>query len=376
MSKYYTSTQQKILQDKRNEKEFPWRERKEDLYKYHEILVGGGDQQRAVRVYSCGSMLVFAVSPGTGEKRLISANFCHDRLCPMCASRRSQKIYNQVSQVMDYVSYREPNLVPVFLTLTVENCQPEDLSDSIGVILKGWRRLSNHKKVRRIIKGSFRSLEITCDSDKFITKKRYNERKEYCDRKGLKPGDLNPNYGTLHPHLHVIFLVDEHYFTGEDYMDTREWVRRWREVAQLDYDPVCDVRRVYTNEKGINKAVAEVSKYAVKPVDYLIKDKDLAQRFVTALNDSLAKRRLVSFTGMMKEAAAQLKLDDATDGDLINTDSGEVKEELEDKVIAVYRWSHEIRNYVLDERVSAEYVWLLENNLMGQPRDGSKKSLG
>ena len=56
--------------------------------------------RRADRVSQCGSYLDFGVLPD-GTKKLVKANFCRDRLCPMCNWRRSLKLYSQVSQVMD-----------------------------------------------------------------------------------------------------------------------------------------------------------------------------------------------------------------------------------------------------------------------------------
>jgi hypothetical protein len=44
--------------------------------------------RRADRVSQCGSYLDFGVLPD-GTKKLVKANFCRDRLCPMCNWRRS-----------------------------------------------------------------------------------------------------------------------------------------------------------------------------------------------------------------------------------------------------------------------------------------------
>ena len=67
-----------------------------------------GYDSKSSRVASCGTELEFAfeISPDgeVSEKgKLQSANFCKDRLCPMCAWRRSYKIVGQVSRIMDHV---------------------------------------------------------------------------------------------------------------------------------------------------------------------------------------------------------------------------------------------------------------------------------
>ena len=54
---------------------------------------------RAFRVADCGTFLDFHVTEE--EKKLHRANFCKDRLCPMCNWRRSMKIFGQDYQLMD-----------------------------------------------------------------------------------------------------------------------------------------------------------------------------------------------------------------------------------------------------------------------------------
>ena len=50
--------------------------------------------RRADRVSQCGSYLDFGVLPD-GTKKLVKANFCRDRLCPMCNWRRSLKLFRK-----------------------------------------------------------------------------------------------------------------------------------------------------------------------------------------------------------------------------------------------------------------------------------------
>lgn len=70
--------------------------------------------RRADRVSQCGSYLDFGILPD-GTKKLVKANFCRDRLCPLCNWRRSLKLYSQVSQVMDVLESR--GIVFFFLRL-------------------------------------------------------------------------------------------------------------------------------------------------------------------------------------------------------------------------------------------------------------------
>ena len=84
--------------------------------------------RRADRVSQCGSYLDFGILPD-GTKKLVKANFCRDRLCPMCNWRRSLKLYSQVSQVMDILE--SEGYCFLFLTLTLRNCPWDELPAAI-----------------------------------------------------------------------------------------------------------------------------------------------------------------------------------------------------------------------------------------------------
>jgi plasmid rolling circle replication initiator protein Rep len=312
------------LQYTKNENEFPWRDKKIQSIEYAETLKDIGDFHKAEQVMSCGCVLTFRVNPETGEKRLLWANFCRDRLCPMCAWRLSLKCFNQVRQVMDYIEINHPNLVPVFLTLTIKNCIDEDLNSTIDTIFKSWHKLIRVRKVERAVEGWFRALEIT-----------YNRKED-----------------TFHPHLHAILLVDKQYFTGENYIDINEWVRLWRRSAQLDYDPICDIRRIDMDDsKDKSDVIAEVAKYTIKDRDYLPKNKKLAKRLVITLRRAIRRRRLLAFGGIMKTVSAQLKLDFKNNCNLIDLNSDEEIAAAGD-IIVWYYWNNSLKNYILKETIA------------------------
>jgi len=304
-------------------------------------------EKRASNVKFCGTCLEF--EPIDKElKRLIKANFCRVPLCPMCQWRKSLRVFKEVSEVMRIVQLRKVNYVPLFLTLTVKNCAVENLKATLDNMFNGWNEFMRSRtlnpmiagKITHIVKGWFRSLEITYDGDKFITAKRYREAKKYYDERGLKQGDKNPNYNTIHPHFHAVLLVERTYFKSDGYMHTRDWVKLWRQSARLDYDPVCDIRRVRTSKEKRNQ-VADIAKYTYKDAEILT-DKLAEQEkdnVVQSLSSALHGRRLYAYGGIMKEIVAELKLDenkiDVTD---------EVNPELA-KMILMYRWDFGISNY-------------------------------
>lgn len=261
---------------------------------------------RVFRVADCGSYLEYHVTEQ--KKKLHTANFCKDRLCPMCNWRRSLKIFGQVSQVMNELEKQGYQFL--FLTLTVKNCSAADLPDTVQMLFDGWRRLYHKKGVfRKSVAGSFRSLEVT----------------------------RNSRTSFFHPHLHVILAVRPDYFSGRNYISQAEWGRLWRSCCDLDYNPIIDIRKVKPGSEGLVGAVAEVSKYAVKATDFLKGSMDDMTDYVSAFLSALTGRRLCSFTGCFNEVRKQLALDDVESGDLVHVEADELRVDLAYMVVR-YCW--------------------------------------
>lgn len=309
-----------------------------------------GYDSKAFRVADCGTFLEFARTIGRGSEgvprgvptgnlagtqtanvskfKLHNANFCRDRLCPMCSWRRSYKIFGQVSQIMNVIGNKYAYL---FLTLTVPNCAPEKLSQAITDVQKAWNRLIGYKRFETAVKGFFKALEVT----------------------------RNAKVNTYHPHLHVVLAVDKKYFKGKDYISRDEWLSMWQKATKDDSITQVDIRRAKSKQtadgeqavQALSSAVAEIAKYAVKSADYLINDDTrLTDEIVGVLVPALAQRRLCSFGGVFDEVRKQLQLDDAEDGDLIHLD-GELNSDI---AVQIYRYGWSAGAYKLIEVTVAE----------------------
>lgn len=292
-----------------------------------------GFYKKADRVADCGSWLEWLERAGAeqgdsvpGERtappdgsparpayKLYHANFCRDRLCPMCCWRRSYKIFGQMSKIMNYLGN---NYRFIFLTLTVPNCKPEELNILIDDMLKGWHRLVNRKAFKRAVKGFFRALEVT----------------------------RNKNNGTYHPHFHVVLAVLPSYFNNADYIKRDEWLSLWQQSMKNDSITQVDVRVMRNKKTGdtsgvaLASAVAEAAKYAVKSADYVFKGNNkLMDSIVLTLSSALSSRRLTALGGVFKEAQEKLGLDDCEDGDLIHLDN-KIRDDLATMIIR-YEWS-------------------------------------
>ena len=298
-----------------------WVRKKEDSEMLADVYESMGYDRRSERVRDCGSWLEFAAPADFSETpKLHFANFCRDRLCPLCCWRRSRKVFGQVSQVMDLIGQKYRF---IFCTLTVRNCSGEELHRVIDKMQKAWNRLMTYKEIRQAFKGWFRAIEITRHPE-------YKPEIEY------------------HPHFHVIFAVNPSYFTDSKiYIRQKRMCQLWAKAAQLSYDPVVDIRMVKpkASEQPENTvdipelaAVAEVAKYSVKSADYLNGDFPEIQQAVTIFLRSLEGRRLCSYGGVFQKARKQLQLDDETDGDLIHTDPDQKLRTDVAQILYRYQW--------------------------------------
>lgn len=308
------------LRDVKGDQQVPWREKKmatQDLFESYQRL----KNPKAYRVAQCGTYLEFKRLSDNSMK-LHSANFCKVRLCPMCAWRRSLKIFAQVSQVMNVVAEDERKKF-IFITLTCRNVEGDELSIQITNLFESYQRLIKRKAFKEISHGWFRALEIT----------------------------HNIETNQYHPHFHVILAVDKKYFTDEKkYLSHDKWVDLWKKSMRVDYNPIVDVRRV-KQEGKIGKAIAEVAKYTVKESDFIIKnekneiDKQATDETVKTLDKALKNRRLVGFGDEFRQIQKQLQLDNMEDGDLVLTSENEIREDLS-YVIEKYFWHVGYRKYI------------------------------
>lgn len=311
-----------ILKDTKNGKDTDWRGKKINTLELSSSYKRIGYDKKSLRVGECGNYLEFRLAASDTFK-LTRANFCKVRLCPMCSWRRSLKIFGQVSKVMDYVDENH-NYKYIFLTLTVKNCYSEDLKSTLDLMTKSFNKLSERKAFKQVVKGYFRSLEITYNKDD----------------------------DTYHPHFHMILAVNDSYFKDTRiYLTQKNWTNLWKESLKVDYTPIVDVRRLRENN---GKEVAEVAKYTVKSEDLLIRDEkgniieNLTDEVVKTLDNALHRKRLTAFGFKFKEIHKKLNLDDAEDGDLAKTDNEELREDLTN-IILRYQWNIGVKNYVLME---------------------------
>ena len=312
----------------RNGKERPWKSHKEEGLKLDNLFVTAKKLDDSVitdnglkSLEECGDTLIF-VRNEKGEKRLHGANFCRNRLCPMCNWRRSLKMYSQVSQITNKILATRKSRF-IFVTLTVRNPDGEHLAETLDLMNKGFSYITSNsrnfapaKKFKESLQGYIKATEIT-----------YNSKDN-----------------TYHPHIHCIFQVRPSYFS-RDYIKKDGWIELWQKAMSLDYAPSVYVKTIKETDNDKTKAVAEVAKYPTKSADLLkIENEEQAVQALIVLAKTMKGRRLITFGGEFATVKRELKLDDIENGDLIHAEQ-EV-ENFNPVAKVIYRWRAEVGAYI------------------------------
>lgn len=246
------------------------------------------------RINDCGSFLMFLGDMELENIKLHKSNFCGNRFCPMCSWRTALKDSLEISILMEHLR-KEENKEFIFLTLTTPNVTKEELEPSIREYNRAFKKLMERKEIKTIAKGYTRKLEVTYQSQQFITKELWKRKKSYYVGKGLKIGDEEPNFNTYNPHFHVVIAVNKSYFKKSNLYITQErWLELWRSAMGDDRITQVDVRKAKANDY---KEIYEIAKYSAKDSDYLI-NRDVFKTFYTALKG----KQLIVYGGLFKDA--------------------------------------------------------------------------
>ena len=222
-------------------------------------------------VEDCNTFLSFVADKTLEKQKLYKANSCKNRFCPVCAWRKARKDALGLSLMMQYIKQQEKKEF-IFLTLTTPNVMSDELENEIKHYNKSFKKMVERKKVKSIIKGYVRKLEIT-----------YNKKRD----------DYNP-------HFHVLIAVNKSYFTDKRYyISQQEWLDLWRDVTGISEITQVQVQKIRQNN---NKELYEMAKYSGKDSDYLIN-----QKVFDAFYKSLRGKQVLVYSGLFKEAKKKLK---------------------------------------------------------------------
>ncbi|WP_354680666.1 protein rep, partial (plasmid) [Macrococcoides caseolyticum] len=285
-------------------KERPWKEKKVANVSYAELLEIL-KIKKAENVRQCGNVLEFKATD-EGYLKLYKTWFCKSKLCPVCNWRRAMKNSYQTQKIVEAVIQEKPSARWLFLTLSNRNSvDGETLEKSLKQMNIAFNRMFKYKKVSKNLIGFMRATEVT----------------------------VNEKDGSYNQHMHVLMCVESKYFRGSDnYISQDEWLELWQKALKVDYKPVANIKAIKPNKKGnnaIESAIKETSKYAVKASDYLTSDQEKDLEVVNDLEQGLYKKRMISYGGLLKIKHKELNLDNAEDGNLIQTGEEKISDEEE-----------------------------------------------
>lgn len=241
-------------------------------------------KDRGRAMYDCGDNVTFEGS------KIVSANFCRQRLCPLCQRRKSLKTYSDFCKILSLLG----DYSFLHLVLTVPNVKGDELSETLDYMNKCASRFFKVKEVADAFCGVARVTEIS-----------YNKK--------------NNDY---HPHFHNLVAVKKSYFTSRKYLkyDTLRFL--WSAVWRFRYDNLKRLKdeKIYMSNlldteklqifitKADANALPEIAKYAVKPLSFEASRKERA-RVLQTLFEALRGRRLIQTYGVIKDAAKKSKID-------------------------------------------------------------------
>jgi plasmid rolling circle replication initiator protein Rep len=300
-----------------NEK--PWDVHRAQADSVTEIYRVGGDEfeRLAARINDCSQILEYAwvaneetLQTGALKFRLKNARFCRVRTCPVCQWRRALMWFGRFLKALDKVLAVNPAMSLIFMSITVRNCQIDDLRSTLRTMGTGWGRFVKKKEFANI-QGWVRTTEITYGAQ-----------------------------GTAHPHFHILLLVRNSWFK-KAYVTHEKWQQSWRDSARLDYNPQVNVKKV--RGRDFRSAAAETLKYSVKPGD-AIDNPD----WFRELTRQIRQLRFIAAGGVFKDAFRE---EDETQQDLLLVD--EEKPEDKEHGRVAFNWEKPVQHYrrMKDSRV-------------------------
>ena len=246
--------------------------------------------KQAENVANCASFLKYAlykhITKEEFKKSLVQANFCKNRFCPVCNWRRARKLSKQYFRVIQLIKKDYKRISFVFLTLTLKNFHLYDFEENYKLFTRALKRFFNSLMYNKTILGYIRGIEAPLSKN-------------------------SKNYINLH--CHILLLVTNDYFTKDNYLDVKDYIKIWKRSLRVDYEPIVYIEKV----KGKwQKAVLETIKYPLKHIDYLSLDNN---DFIFIYN-TIKGKRFFGRGGIITKYYNKIYKNDNIDDDLIFTD--------------------------------------------------------
>ena len=233
-------------------------------------------------IQNCSYFMKFYANVTLEKRKLMMANSCNNRFCPMCAYRKARKDGLKHMIMMKKLKI-DKKYSFIFLTLTAPSVTGENLRKEVIDYAAAFQKLAKLKEFQNMNVGYIRKLEIT-----------YNSKKD-----------------TYHPHYHVLICVDKSYFRGKKYIKHNRWLKMWREAKQDDNITNVHVAKVKDSDE--ENVYTEISKYTAKDSDYLNEkskkkklresEQEKQKEIFGFFYDSLKGRQVITYNKIFKDLA-------------------------------------------------------------------------
>lgn len=226
------------------------------------------------RIHDCGNFIQSVLTADESTGKVVKANRCMNRFCPICLATRSRKQGFALGVILE--TLRENyDYKFLFLTLTVPNVPGHELIKELQKQYESLKRFIQRKQFKNISKGYVRKTEIT----------------------------YNPNRNDFHPHIHMLIAVDENYFTRENYVKQETWLEIWKKCKRDD-----SITQVHI-KKANEESFRELAKYEAKDLEYLNYGEEVFDVFFKALKG----RKTLTFNGCFQEHKKMFELGEFDD---------------------------------------------------------------
>lgn len=246
---------------------------------------------------------------GTAVKRKTKPfRTCKSKFCSICTKIRSNKLFHDTHKVITKIQEDKQKFVAYHLTLTVKNPIVSEFNKYYNVMNEALHDMLDSKQKSKVYKLNKYILGWQC-------------AREVTQSKDAKMRD------ELHPHIHLLLLLDADFvdkyrvakLTKKDIL--AEWNNalqaqdpNFPHVTQAHFDKVKPNKT--KNNYDLASAIAEVSKYPMKPSDLLnMYDSTLLDLLIL-----LEGRRMVTFGGIIRKYRKMLKLQDVVVDAFIDED--------------------------------------------------------
>jgi hypothetical protein len=227
---------------------------------------------------------------------------CKNKFCSICAKIRSNKLFYDTYNVIKYIKDNEiTEFIPYHLTLTIKNPNYSQFNHYYNVMNEAFKDMFDKKQKSKIYKLRDYVLGWQCARE--IT--------QSPEAKGR---------GEFHPHMHILLLLKTDFVDKfrVSKLTKKDILLEWNNALQAqDKDfPITsqiELQKIKQNQKDKKiiidneaKAIAEVSKYPIKPEDLINMDNVV----LFDLMQNLENKRMVTFGGLIKEVRKLLNFVD------------------------------------------------------------------